>query len=53
MLKAIEVRGVGPVKKLSARFAPRMNVLTGDNGLGKSFLLDIAFWVLTGSWPGN
>jgi hypothetical protein len=53
MLKAIEVRGVGPVENLSAKFAPRMNVLTGDNGLGKSFLLDIAFWVLTGSWPGN
>ncbi len=53
MLKTIEVRAVGPVKKLSAKFAPRMNVLTGDNGLGKSSLLDIAFWALTGSWPGN
>jgi len=53
MLKTIEVKGIGPVKDLSAKFAPRMNVLTRDNGLGKSFLLDIAFWALTGSWPGN
>jgi AAA domain, putative AbiEii toxin, Type IV TA system len=53
MLKTIEVRGVGPVENLSAKFAARLNVLTGDNGLGKSFLLDVAFWALTGSWPGN
>ena len=27
-----------------------MNFLTGDNGLGKTFLLDIAWWVLTQTW---
>lgn len=27
-----------------------MNIFTGDNGLGKSFLLDVAWWVLTGTW---
>ncbi len=27
-----------------------MNFLTGDNGLGKSFLLDVAWWVLTRTW---
>lgn len=42
-----------PVKNLSAAFGDRFNVLTGDNGLGKSFLLDIAFWALTGAWPGG
>ena len=31
-------------------FKPRMNFLTGDNGLGKTFLLDIAWWVLTRTW---
>ncbi len=31
--------------------SPRLNLLTGDNGLGKSFLLDTAWWVLTGHWP--
>lgn len=34
------------------QFAPRFNVLTGDNGLGKSFLLDIAWWAMTGKWAG-
>ncbi|MCY4302421.1 MAG: ATP-binding protein [Aestuariivita sp.] len=29
----------------------RMNLITGDNGLGKSFLLDIAWWALTRNWP--
>jgi hypothetical protein len=31
--------------------APRVNLLTGDNGLGKSFLLDVAWWALTRRWP--
>ncbi len=54
MLKSLKLHGVGPAKKgLSASFGERLNVLTGDNGLGKSFLLDISFWALTGQWPGN
>ncbi|HVE15665.1 MAG TPA: ATP-binding protein [Chthoniobacterales bacterium] len=32
-------------------FAPRLNLITGDNGLGKSFLLDVAWWTLTRKWP--
>lgn len=32
-------------------FAPRLNLLTGDNGLGKTFLLDVAWWSLTRRWP--
>jgi recombinational DNA repair ATPase RecF len=31
--------------------APRLNLLTGDNGLGKSFLLDVAWWAMTRRWP--
>jgi hypothetical protein len=31
-------------------FAERLNILTGDNGLGKTFLLDVIWWVLTGTW---
>lgn len=53
MLKSLKLHGVGPVEDLSARFGERLNVFTGDNGLGKSFLLDVCFWVLTGSWPGG
>jgi hypothetical protein len=53
MLKSIKVDGVGPVRKLAASFGERLNVLTGDNGLGKSFVLDIAFWALSGFWPAR
>jgi len=28
-----------------------VNLVTGDNGLGKTFLLDTAWWSLTGHWP--
>jgi hypothetical protein len=31
-------------------FARRCNLLTGDNGLGKSFVLDVAWWSLTRTW---
>jgi hypothetical protein len=31
--------------------APRLNLITGDNGLGKSFLLDAAWYCLTRRWP--
>jgi hypothetical protein len=37
---------------MEIEFAPRLNVITGDNGLGKSFLLDVAWWVLTKTWSG-
>ncbi|MBI3268539.1 MAG: ATP-binding protein [Planctomycetes bacterium] len=32
--------------------AERLNLIAGDNGLGKSFLLDVAWWALTGTWVG-
>ena len=53
MLKSLKLHGVGPVRDLSASFGERLNIVTGDNGLGKSFLLDVCFWSLTGTWPGG
>ena len=51
MLQALTLTGVGPAQQLGpVEFAPRMNFLTGDNGLGKSFLLDTAWWALTRTW---
>ena len=29
---------------MEMELAPRLNLITGDNGLGKSFLLDVAWW---------
>src|SRR5262249_28249319 len=31
----------------------RLNLLTGDNGLGKTFVLDVAWWGLTRTWAGS
>lgn len=50
MLKKLKLKGVGPADELEIDFSPRMNFLTGDNGLGKSFILDIAWWSLTRCW---
>jgi hypothetical protein len=53
MLKSLNLQNVGPAPDLHADFADRLNVITGDNGLGKSFLLDIAWWALTRRWPAE
>ena len=50
MLKELHLRSVGPSPQFDVEFADRLNIFTGDNGLGKSFLLDVAWWVLTGNW---
>jgi len=51
MLKTLTLQGVGPAKAFGPiEFAKRLNFITGDNGLGKSFLLDTAWWVLTRTW---
>ena len=51
MLESLELENVGPAPRMKLDLAPRMNLLTGDNGLGKSFLLDVAWWTLTRRWP--
>jgi AAA domain, putative AbiEii toxin, Type IV TA system len=53
MLKRLSLSNVGPAPQLTAEFGERLNLLTGDNGLGKSFLLDIAWWSLTRRWPAE
>lgn len=50
MLNQLLLDGVGPARRLTIDFKPRLNFLTGDNGLGKSFVLDIAWWALTRTW---
>ena len=48
MLEFLSFHGVGPAPVLGPMaLAPRLNFITGDNGLGKSFMLDAAWWVLT------
>lgn len=53
MFKELRLENVGPASEMHLEFGERLNLLTGDNGLGKSFLLDIAWWSLTRKWPGE
>ena len=46
-LRRLDIRGTGPVD-LTFEPAQRLSVITGDNGLGKSFILECAWWALTG-----
>ena len=50
MLAHLHLKHVGPAPAMRMDLAPRLNLITGDNGLGKSFLLDLAWWALTRTW---
>lgn len=49
-LRFLQLRNVGPSKQLDFTPAERLSIITGDNGLGKSFVLECAWWSLTGDW---
>jgi len=51
MIDYIALKHVGPASSMNVNFAPKLNILTGDNGLGKTFILDIAWFILTRTWP--
>ncbi len=51
MIECLRLRNVGPAPRMEMELAPRLNLITGDNGLGKSFLLDVIWWALTRKWP--
>ncbi|MDD2661345.1 MAG: ATP-binding protein [Methylococcales bacterium] len=53
MLKHLKLKNIGPAASMELEFGERLNLITGDNGLGKSFLLDIAWWTLTRKWPSE
>jgi hypothetical protein len=53
VISYLALDGVGPAKQLAVEFSSRLNLITGDNGLGKSFLLDTAWWALAQSWPSK
>lgn len=50
MLESLHLKDVGPASEMEMQLTERLNMVTGDNGLGKSFLLDIAWWALTHTW---
>ena len=51
MIEHLKLKNVGPAPEMDIDFGPRLNLITGDNGLGKSFLLDVVWWALTRRWP--
>ncbi len=53
MIRYLQLTNIGPASEMELVFGKRLNILTGDNGLGKSFLLDIAWWALTRKWPAD
>ncbi len=50
MLESIHLKNVGAAQSMNLDFTQRLNLITGNNGLGKSFLLDVAWWALTRTW---
>ena len=50
MLRELHLKFVEPADQFDIEFGDRLNIFTGDNGLGKSFLLDVAWWVITKNW---
>lgn len=52
MLKELKITNIGPADA-ELEFSNRLNLITGDNGLGKSFLLDIVWWAMTRKWPAE
>jgi len=50
ILSYLGLQNVGPAEFLEFEPEKRINLITGDNGLGKSFLLETAWWALTGEW---
>ena len=53
MLKELHLKHVGPAERFDVEFGDRLNIFTGDNGLGKSFLLDVSWWALTNNWSDH
>ena len=51
MIEHLTLTNVGPAPEMDIDFASRLNLITGDNGIGKSFLLDVVWWALTRRWP--
>lgn len=49
-LTAMHLAHIGPARKFALELGQRLTLIAGDNGLGKSFLLDVVWWTLTGKW---
>lgn len=49
-LRRLYLRAIGPSTEFSYEPSDRLNIITGDNSLGKTFLLECVWWALTREW---
>lgn len=49
-LRFLELHEIGPAGFFRYEPAERLNIITGDNSLGKTFILECIWWALTGDW---
>lgn len=47
MITELRLLNVGPIDSVDLRFLPGLNVLTGDNGIGKTFVLETIWATIT------
>ena len=53
MLSRIEIENIGPADELGISPGPGTTLLTGENGRGRTLILDAAWRALTGVWPSE
>jgi hypothetical protein len=53
LLRSLSLEGVGPIDGLIFEPGERLNIIAGDNGLGKTFLLDCTWWAMSQNWAGK
>jgi hypothetical protein len=49
-IRLLELQHIGPARTFCYEPSHRLNIITGDNSLGKTFVLDCLWRVLTGEW---
>ena len=50
ILQKMEMIEVGSARHFVYEPSERLNIITGDNSLGKTFIFDTLWWALTGEW---
>jgi len=48
-LKHLRLENIGHIDLIDFEPANRLNIITGENGIGKTFILDNVWWALTGT----
>lgn len=51
LVRLIHLKNVAPCQDIVYEPDPRINLIAGDNSLGKTFLLDSVWWSISGHWP--